>query len=825
MKRYLLAALLAIAATLSTSTQSFRVQAAFAQQTSAPTGEQLLEQAIQRYQAQQFEAAIPLLKQAQQAFQKEKNIQGESTATLTLGSLFLQVEQYRDAITVLEAYLPIARSLHNQVSEAQALGNLGIAYKNIGIYSRSIAVLRQSGKHFLELGDRPSLGQALLNLGNTFEALGDYKNAAIAYQQSLKIAQTTRNQRSAAITLNNLGQVYANQAKYQEATRLTQQSLEVSRAAQDATTEASALLNLGSIYHAQQQRSLAQQNYTAALKLAQKTANRRLEAQALGSLGLIEEDTRNYSKAIAYLQQSLAIARQINQPQLIGMTLNNLGHAFYSAKQLAKAEATLREAIHLLDRLRPDLSDKYNVSLFDTQIHSYNLLQQILIAANQPEAALIATEQGRARAFVELLSRRLKHTTSKSAPSPALTLKQIKQVAKDQNATIVEYSIVPDDDFKFRGKQKARESELFIWVVTPSGDIHFRRVDLKPLWQQNLNLTDVVRVARCFTPTGQCVTNASALRGIGVVEQPTSTKPQKLPFNVLGLRKLYELLITPIADVLPSDPSDRVIFIPQDTLFLVPFAALQAPNGRYLIDAHTLLTAPAIQVLDLARQHEKHNTSQSQALIVGNPIMPKVSLEPGSPPIALAPLPGSEQEAIAIADLLKTQALTGAAATKTKVMQMLPTANQIHLATHGLLEYSGVSLDGLGIPGAIALAPSQSDRDRSDSGLLTASEIIEMKLSANLVVLSACDTGQGRITGDGVIGLSRSFIAAGVPSVVVSLWSVPDAPTARLMVSFYQHLQNQPDYAKALRLAMLETKQDFPRPVDWAAFTLVGLAE
>jgi len=746
---------------------------------------------------------------------------------LTLGSLFLRVEQYRDAITVLEAYLPIARSLQNQVGEAQALGNLGIAYKNIGIYSRSIAVLRQAGKQFLELGDRPSLGQALLNLGNTFEAVGDYENAAIAYQQSLKIAQAIGNQRSAAITLNNLGQVYANQAKYKEAIRLTQQSLEVSRTAQAVTTEASALLNLGSIYHAQQQRSLAQQHYTAALKLAQKTANRRLEAQALGSLGLVEEDTRNYPKAIAYLQQSLAIAQQIKQPQLIGMTLNNLGHAFYSAKQLAKAEATLREAIRLLDTLRPDLSDKYNVSIFDTQIHSYNLLQQILIAANQPEAALVATEQGRARAFVELLSRRLKNTASKSTTPLPLTLKQIKQVAKDQKATIVEYSIVPDDDFTFRGKQKARESELFIWVVTPQGNIHFRRVDLKPLWQQDLNLADVVQVARCFTPTGQCATNASALRGISVVEQPTSTKPQKLPFSVVGLRKLHELLIDPIADVLPSKPSDRVIFVPQETLFLVPFAALQDTSGRHLIDAYTILTTPAIQVLDLARQHQKRNTPQTltQTLIVGNPVMPKVSLEPGRPPIALAPLPGSEQEAIAIADLLKTQALIGGAATKTKVMQMLPTAHQIHLATHGLLEYNGISLDGLGIPGAIALAPNPGDRAPSDSGLLTASEIIEMKLNANLVVLSACDTGQGRITGDGVIGLSRSFIAAGVPSVVVSLWSVPDAPTARLMVSFYQHLQKQPDYARALRLAMLETKQDFPRPVDWAAFTLVGLAE
>ena len=91
--------------------------------------------------------------------------------------------------------------------------------------------------------------------------------------------------------------------------------------------------------------------------------------------------------------------------------------------------------------------------------------------------------------------------------------------------------------------------------------------------------------------------------------------------------------------------------------------------------------------------------------------------------------------------------------------------------------------------------------------------------------MSACDTGKGKITGDGVIGLSRSLISAGVPSVIVSLWSVPDAPTADLMTEFYKQLRANPDKAQALRQAMLETKKTHPNPVDWAAFTLIGEAE
>ena len=144
-------------------------------------------------------------------------------------------------------------------------------------------------------------------------------------------------------------------------------------------------------------------------------------------------------------------------------------------------------------------------------------------------------------------------------------------------------------------------------------------------------------------------------------------------------------------------------------------------------------------------------------------------------------------------------------------------ARIIHLATHGSFD------DVRGLGSAIALAPS--DRD---NGLLTAEEILDLNLNAELVVLSACDTGRGRLTGDGVIGLSRSFISAGVPSVIVSLWAIPDSPTAKLMTKFYENLKQNSDKAQALRQAMLEMlenkEKEKSHPRNWAAFTLIGEA-
>ena len=171
-------------------------------------------------------------------------------------------------------------------------------------------------------------------------------------------------------------------------------------------------------------------------------------------------------------------------------------------------------------------------------------------------------------------------------------------------------------------------------------------------------------------------------------------------------------------------------------------------------------------------------------------------------------------EATAIASLLRATAITGKNATKRNILAQLSSASVIHLATHGILDESQ------GLESAIVLANGNST-GRPDE-LLTASEILNLKLSATLVVLSACNTGRGKITGDGVIGLSRSFMSAGVPSVVVSLWQVPDAPTSALMIAFYQNLLQKMDKAQALRQAMLTTLKVYPNPQDWAGFMLVG---
>ncbi|MEG4386404.1 CHAT domain-containing protein, partial [Microcoleus sp. N9_B2] len=615
-------------------------------------------------------------------------------------------------------------------------------------------------------------------------------------------AREIKNRLGEGTALGRLGIAYLYLDNYAQAIEYTQLSLAIAREIQDRQEEGTALGTLGSAYRSLGDYTKAIEYAQLSLAIAREIQDRLGEGAALGNLGIAYGALGDYTKAIEYAQQWLAIAREIQDRSGEGRALNNLGLALLKAGNPTEAEKMLIDGIQVWESMRQMLgsNDANKVSIFEGQAGTYRTLQQVRVAQNNPIAALEIAERGRARAFVDLLTQRLSTGDANPVIATPPSQEQIRQIAKAQNATLVQYSIIYDD-FQIQGKREWRESALYIWVIQPTGEIAFRQVDLKPLWQKhNASLASSIVGNQEFL----AVRSRSSFG---------STQPQP------NLPTLHQLLIEPIASLLPKDPDARVIFIPQRSLFQVPFPALQDANGTYLIQKHTILTAPSIQVLDLTRQQrqklvQKPTNGPGSDLVLGNPTMPSVSLSPGEPKQQLSPLPGAEAEAIAIAPLLKTQAITGAQGTKAAIVQKMPQASIIHLATHGLLD------DVRGLGSAIAMAPSGSD-----DGLLTAEEIFDMKLQANLVVLSACNTGEGRITGDGVIGLSRALISAGVPSVIVSLWAVPDAPTSELMQSFYQNLQNNPDKAQALRQAMLTTMKTHPGPRNWAAFTLIGESE
>ncbi|CCQ65240.1 COG0457: FOG: TPR repeat [Crocosphaera watsonii WH 0402] len=368
-------------------------------------------------------------------------------------------------------------------------------------------------------------------------------------------------------------------------------------------------------------------------------------------------------------------------------------------------------------------------------------------------------------------------------------------------------------------------------MISPDGKITFREETINPN-QPIAETAEQTRVQASLDRSRGISQNpdiVNRVRGIQdsvrspFSETPLPTTPEGRTLNP-QLQETYQLLIAPIADLLPQDPNQKVIFIPHRELFEIPFAALQDKEGTYLIEKHTILTSPSIALLDLTRQNRQQKQPSNESVIVGYPEMP-TQFELLQPFIERDDIKNTLEEAQTIAKKYNTQAIIGKEATETLIKQKMPNAKLIHLASHGLLntiKYQEiVNLpDKLSkIPGAIALTPSDQD-----DGLLTASEIIDMKLNADLVVLSACETGRGDITGEGVNGLSRAFLRAGASNLVISLWKVPDDTTLDLMLEFYQQLETTPDKAIALRQAMLNTMKKHPEPRHWGGFTLTGAA-
>ncbi|MFO0606358.1 MAG: CHAT domain-containing tetratricopeptide repeat protein [Polyangiales bacterium] len=299
-----------------------------------------------------------------------------------------------------------------------------------------------------------------------------------------------------------------------------------------------------------------------------------------------------------------------------------------------------------------------------------------------------------------------------------------------------------------------------------------------------------------------------------------------------ALRAIAEALLHPLEPLLT--PGETVVVEPFGALWLLPFAALPCADGVPFGARFPLLHAPSAAVLDeLLAEPAGADTSHLRALLVGNPAFPE-RLTEGGRTIELAPLPGAEREVDAIAALFPGRCVVrkGAAADRATVEQEMGEFGVVHLATHGLAETREP------LRSWVALAPPAGDD--ASRGLLDAKRLLESVLGrprplgdgaglerwepVDLVTLSACQTGLGALTDDGVIGLGRAFLAAGARAVLMSLWAVDDEATLALMASFYREYMACGDKAVALHRAAgaLRASAAGDDPARWAPFIVVG---
>ena len=521
------------------------------------------------FQAHDYEAAIAAWEDALSGFRAAAN-QEQTTRTLNaLAAAALSLNRHQDAIAYAQASAQLAQALGLPGLEAQALGNLGIAYQASGQFAQAVTTYEQALTLIQDQAESAAIAQLYGLLGNTYEALGDYPSAIAAQETSMSLAASVNSPSLEATAQMNLGGLYSLQQDYATAIAWYERGIALATEFGLLGSAAYGYNNLGGTYQKQGDYEAAIAQFERSLALAVATENRMLQATVLTNLGVAFEDLGDLQKALSSHQASVAIARRLESPSLLADALNNLAHTQLVSGNLDAAETALEESVKLLAALRQGLVDADKVNVFDTQIYTYNLLMQVQVAQGNYTAALETSEAGRARAFVESFAR---DDTALAAP----TIDQMRQVARQLDATLVEFAIVPKDDFTVQGRQRGAAGRVFVWVVAPDGAVTFENISLEGV---DLSLEDQVQQSR------SAIGALGRTRGIGVV---STTAPQ----STAALNEIYDRLIAPIEDALPSDPEDLVVLVPHESLFYLPFAALQDDEGRYLIERHTLLTTP-----------------------------------------------------------------------------------------------------------------------------------------------------------------------------------------------------------------------------------------
>ncbi|MGD1903624.1 MAG: CHAT domain-containing protein [Geitlerinemataceae cyanobacterium] len=760
----------------------------------------LIEEAMPAYNTGNRAEALRGLERLMAIYELQSNRERLGVDAAWMSSLYIGVGDFERALEWLDRYEQLALEVAPPESLAAFYDNRGLAFAQLGEYQPALAAYDKAIT-YIERGENLGMpartGYTWNKMAAVHNRLGESDRAIALFEKSFALAERVEDDALTLQTADYLGKFERERGSYAVAEDYQERALELAEAFNVQMREYeenyySTIANLPP-----EQRAL--------IPDAPRFVRRLYEAQRLANLAHTYAAWEKPDRARDFAERAYNLASEdINgEPdntdfQFFDQTMGEIGVTFRVLGDYPRAEEILREAIEVQERVRADQfqeDDRLKVLFSDAFADVFEEMQLVLVAQGKNLEALEISERGRARAFVELISERLDAGRTDAIAPP--TLDGMRQLARKLDTTIVEYS--PIDSAQ----------QLLIWVVSPDGEIRFENVDYSTL---EMSLEHLIFAARCQNRVclrhvlgrtrGSFTADSETLQAYATPPEPyTASQPSQQRDVNPYLKQLHDLTIAPIADRLPTDPNARIAISPQGSLFLIPFAALQDDTGAYLIERHTLLTTPSIQVLD--RTNALRDTvTTSDALVVGNPTMPD----------NLSPLEGAESEARAIAQILNTQPLTGNDATEAKIRSNITKSRVVHLATHGTFD----ERDGL--RSAIAFAPT-ADLD----GWITSKELLELDMNAEMVVLSACSTGRGRITGDGVVGLSRSLVASGAASVVVSLWDVDDGATEALMSSFYDAwARTNLDKAQALRVAMLETMEDYPHPFFWSAFTFIG---
>lgn len=823
-----------------------------------------------------LDKAITNFNHARDLYRQMGNRSGEALSITAIGITHSLERKDETGITLHNEAREMFRRIGDRQSEAITVNAIGQAYYNLNQKPLALEHYKQALKLFRDNRAVDFTPVPVYQIAVLYRETGEEENALAYYEECIKLSRLAKKQRMEAYALNDVAAIYVTQGKREKALGQYHKLLRFYSGIGDRRGQAMALNNLGDLYLSWGRDKEALSSYKLALPLSQQSGERGIEIATLYNVARAERDAGALDKAKSDIESSIDVIENLRtnvaSPDfrssyfsgvrkhydlyidlLMQLEERRPNQGFAAAALLASERARARSLIEILAEAGADVRQGVDPALLKRERELQNLLSaQVryqLEVSNSKEANsdtevsrkfdLLKTEYEALQAQV-----RNQNPRNEMLMRPrALTVAEIQTQLRQENTMLLEYTL---------GDERS-----YLWAVTPNSLTGYKLPSRKVLEDVALDLQ------RSLT--------ARQLEA-GVVDEGYQARVQRADAQAYEKAlELSEKLLGPIAKQLGDK---RLLIVAEGALQYIPFDALPIPsenetltselNGKnssgdqwrfsgrpLLISRHEIISLPSISALAAIRAEANPPTSPGKLVAVfADPVVSisddrvSANAKRRSDDVAAVPqirqevalrdfrrltnrgdftrLVHADEEANAIEAAASGDAwiLKGFAASREQVLgDQTGQYRIVHFATHGIVNTEHPELSG------IVLTMTKNDGS-PENGFLQLNDIYNLRLSAELTVLSACDTGLGKdIRGEGLMGLTRGFMFAGSRSVVASLWKVDDRATAVLMSHFYEAmLQKGLPPAAALRWAKEELRKEpaWQAPFFWAGFVLQG---
>lgn len=783
----------------------------------------------------------------------------EAQAVNYLGAAHFFSGRFDEALAAFTEVAGLARAAGDRYFEATALNNAAQIHRNQGRFEEALQVMMsivEFVRAMTPTADPGAPARTVRNIGILYMELGDYDRAEPFVHEALDLARKWKSVALEQASLMSLGVLAKRRARWKEAVAFFEQALALDAQVGDKGLRAEIHGNVAEAYLESGDLASAERHNRAALDLARALGARLAEAIWVGNVAMTELAAGRPSDALATLDEAFARFQAIGPtPEKEWVLHLTRARAYRTLGRPDEALAAYGDSIGTIERLRAGAvaTETSRASVIATRRDPFVEHVDLLFSRGRHADALAVAERYRARAFLDQLAesrinlrealteelRRREDDLFKRLSdlqrelwSASLRAERRRQLERDlveseraleafgvdvrrrdPRYASVQYPETLDAD-RIRQELPDAKTALveyflggersFAWIVTRDA---VRMVELPA---RKVIEARVTAYRRALTrPVSQLT--------LGAAER--TTRAARL--------RLDEAVLAPIEPALKGTAA--LVIVPDGALAYVPFETL---GGQRSLVARTAVSyASSASALAALRREDASPAGAVKTLVAfGDPVFDAVAASGRSALAAshaergfsFARLLHARAEVTAIANLFPTgrrQVYLGAGADEDAVKQAtLAQYRYVHFATHGALDEDIPARSGL----LLGRGPASAE-----DGLLQTREVLRLRLNADLVTLSACSTGLGRLVdGEGVLGLTRAFLYAGARSVVVSLWNVNDAATAELMRAFYQGLSRGLPKARALQAAKLRLANGANRlwrhPYYWSAFVLIG---